>query len=359
MPRHQRATSCCSHGSPSDNKPDRVVVVTQSTARGRCDGEEPQQVPGGMELLDEVHELPSPQRIDAPPSSPRLTESWALLPEPPRPSQQRVAATSGLFYSVQTIGSEALDDCNGAKGLPQSTTAAPESSQELPKSQQLYQLRSRFTPAPDRGQAPHLEHLFKQRWYDQRAPPKMSAFAARSLGRTRRMGEPAHEFALSRRLGSAERIAPARVDHRQHRGPPQMGKEHQLLVDLRPVPAPVGPVLETVAPRNASGLMPPAYRAPPSTAKTGTESRARLARPASAPVLRQQQLMTRASYGAQSTKVRPGSAQVLPHVQHDFAPDDDGPHDTLTSPPPGAVALKPVEEPYLARLRRRRVLDAR
>ena len=301
-------------------------------------------------LLVSTHILPS----TAPPSSPRTTprataELPAAAPQPvPRQlPQQRVAVPPARYYSVRTIGSESLHDANSTQTEPPG--GAPQTI-EPPMVQHLYQMRGRYAPNPIhlRGQAPQLEHLFTQRWYDQRAPPSMAAFRARPIGQRR---------GLAILLGLdgnriSTRIEPTRAAPASHRAAPQFGVGAQLpdaVQDLLPKTAPPQiPLLELAPHRIVAALIPPAYRAPPTLARsgsTGEASRQNLNRPSSAPVVRQRKPQPRVNYGAASTKVRPASAQ------HQLRSSTSSSILVSAGPPPGGAVLKLADEPYLAVLR--------
>ena len=303
-------------------------------------------------LLVSTHVLPS----TAPPSSPRTTprataELPAAAPQPaPRQlPQQRVAVPPARYYSVRTIGSESLHDANSTQTEPP-LSMAPQTIG--PTVQHLYQMRGRYAPNPIhlRGQAPQLEHLFTQRWYDQRAPPSMAAFRARPIGQRR-----GQAILLGRGLDESRistRIEPTRSAPASHRAAPQFGVGGQppdAVQDLLPKTAPPQiPPLELAPHRIVAALIPPAYRAPPtlaSSGSTGEASRQNLNRPSSAPVVRQRKPQPRVNYGAASTKVRPASAQ------HQLRSSTSSSILVSAGPPPGGAVLKLADEPYLAVLR--------
>lgn len=312
-------------------------------------------------LLVSTHILPS----TAPPSSPRTTprataELPAAAPQPvPRQlPQQRVAVPPARYYSVRTIGSESLHDANSTQTEPP-LSMAPQTIGP-PTVQHLYQMRGRYAPNPVhlRGQAPQLEHLFTQRWYDQRAPPSMAAFRARPIGQRR-----GQAILLGRGLDESRistRIEPTRSAPASHRAAPQFGVGGQppdAVQDLLPKTAPPQiPPLELAPHRIVAALIPPAYRAPPtlaSSGSTGEASRQNLNRPSSAPVVRQRKPQPRVNYGAASTKVRPAIAQLQrpASAQHQLRSSTSSSMLVSAGPTQGGVVLKLADEPYLAVLR--------
>ena len=305
----------------------------------------------------------------APPTSPRVVITHAASPdaadpgdvastaslqqEPQQePQQEQQTNLTAQFYSVRTIGSETLHDCNG---LPFSAAAY---HPDEPPTRRMYQMRTRFAPTVDRARAPHLEHLFQQRWYDQRAPPQLIAFAGRSIGQRNR-DRPTRGLAPHGRNNSSKRILPTRAafTSAEHRAAPALGINLQPTASQIELQPPLGSILEAPSPPVVAALVPPAYRFPPALASN--ESLARLTRPSSAPTIRQPLRPTARTYGASSSKVaRPASAQVLtqhstPLVRTASTPGTLSPSSSL----PPSMTMPPGEtaEPYLAHLRQKRL----